>query len=407
MTRLPFRDAFLLPKGIYLDGNSLGPLSLAAHRAVERRLRQWEHHAVTAWDEWVGLSERLAPALARLVGAHPDEVIPTGGTTANLHALLAGLYRPEGRRRDVVALARDFPSDLYALRSWTERAGGRLRLVGDPDGPRETVDEAEIEAALDETVALAWLPVVLYRSGQRLDTARLTRATHDAGALAGWDAAHSIGALPHALHDEGVDAAVWCSYKYLNAGPGAPGGLFLHRRHHHRAPGLPGWWGYDKDRQFEMRPEFTPARGAGAWQVGTPSVLALAGLEGGLALFEELEIEEVRARSLALTDRLMAAVSERLPELEIVTPREPARRGGHVALRHPDARGLSLVLRERNVIPDFRPPDLLRLAPVALYTTDDEVDAAVDVLRAVLDDGSYRTARGDEDAIEPGSGRVP
>jgi kynureninase len=393
VTRLPLRDSFLLPRGIYMDGNSLGPLSLAARAAIERRLRQWEHHAVAAWDEWVGLAERLSPSLARLVGAHPDEVIATGGTTVNLHALLAGLYRPEGARRDILALGHEFPSDLYALRAWAERHGGALRTVGDA----EVVDEAEIEAAMDGRVALVWLPVVGYRSGQRFDTARLTTAAHAAGALIGWDAAHSIGAVPHDLHAEGADAAVWCSYKYLNAGPGAPGGLYLHRRHHDATPGLPGWWGHEKASQFAMRRDFTAAAGAAGWQIGTPSVLALAGLQGALALFEELSIEEVRARSLELTERLIAAVDELLPEVEVVTPREPARRGGHVALRHERAAGLSRALRARGVVPDFRPPDLLRLAPVALYTLEPEVDAAVGAVRAVLDEGAHLQAP-DEDA---------
>jgi kynureninase len=397
VTGLPLRDSFVLPRGVYLDGNSLGPLSLAARSAIERRLRQWQHHAVAAWDDWLDLAERLAPSLARLVGAQPDEVVATGGTTINLHALLAGLYRPDGGRRDVLALAHEFPSDLHALRSWTERHGGRLRTVG----AGEVVDEAEIEAALDERVALVWLPVVAYRSGQRLATARLTAAAHAAGARIGWDAAHSIGAMPHDLHAEGADAAVWCSYKYLNAGPGAPGGLFLHRRHHDVVPGLPGWWGHEKATRFAMRPDFTAAAGAAGWQIGTPSVLALAGLEGALALFEDVAIEEVRARSLRLTERLIAGVDARLPELEVVTPREPARRGGHVALRHPEAGALSRALRARDVVPDFRPPDLLRLAPVALYTLEEEVDAAVDALRAVLDEGPRR------DPETTGAGRVP
>jgi kynureninase len=377
------REAFLLPQGIYLDGNSLGPASLAAHAALERRFRQWQHRAVTGWEEWFGLAERLAPALARLVGAHPDEVVPTGGITVNLHALLAGFYRPEGKRRVIVASAHEFPSDLYALRSWTERLGGELRLVGGG----EVIDEAEIEAALDASVALAWLPVVGYRSGQRFDVPRLTRAAHAVGALAGWDAAHSIGALPHAFHDDGVDVAVWCSYKYLNAGPGAPGGLFVHRRHHDRSPGLPGWWGYRKDEQFALRPEFVPADGAAGWQIGTPSILALAGLEGALALFEEVGIDEVRSRSLELTERLIAALEASTPELTIVTPRAAERRGGHVALRHPEAARLSRALRARGVVPDHRPPDLLRLAPVAFYTLDDEIDRVVAVLRELLDGG--------------------
>jgi len=386
MSGLPLREAFLLPTGVYFDGNSLGPLSWAAHAAVERRMRQWHHHGVAAWDEWIGLAERLAPALARLVGATADEVIPTGGITVNLHAVLAGLYRPAGRRRHIVALAHEFPSDLYALRSWTERHDAELRLVGSGD---EIVDEAEIEAALDDEVALAWLPVVTYRAGQRLDVARLTRAAHGAGALAGWDAAHSIGAVPHAFHDDGADVAVWCSYKYLNAGPGAPGGLFLHRRHHGRPPGLPGWWGHERASQFEMRPDFTPEPGAAGWQMGTPSILALAGLEGALAMFEEVRIDEVRERSLRLTRRLIDAVDRALPELQVVTPRDDERRGGHVALRHEHAGGLSRALRARDVVADFRRPDLLRLAPVALYNDEDEIDTVVRTLRDIVDEGAH------------------
>jgi kynureninase len=389
--RLPRLDAFALPRGVYLDGNSLGPLPHAAQAAIERRLRQWQHHGVAAWDDWFGLAERLAPALARLVGAEPTEVIPTGSITVNLHQLLATLYRPEDGRRDLLATALDFPTDAYALRSWAERGGGRLRLVPSRDG--RTIDARDVEAALDEGgVALMLLPVVLYRSGQLLSVRRLTAAAHAAGALALWDAAHSIGALPHALHDDGVDAAVWCSYKYVNAGPGAPGGLFLHRRHHHLAPGLQGWWGHDKATQFAMALDFTKADGAGALQLGTPSILAMAGLEGALAIFEEVGIERVRERSLELTTRLIDAVDTQLPELRVLTPRSRAERGGHVALGHPEARGLTLALRARGVIADHRPPDVLRMAPVALYTTDDDVDRAVAALRQVLDTGAHLQA---------------
>jgi len=381
------RAAFLLPQGVYMNGNSLGPLSLAAQSAVERRMRQWQHSAVEAWDEWFALAERLSPALARLVGAQPAEVIATGTTTGNLHAALAGLYRPAGRRRHVLALASDFPSDLYALKSWTDRHGAELRLVGaatDGSDPPEVVAEAEIEAALSDEIALVWLPVVSYRAGQRFDTARLTAAAHQAGALVGWDAAHSIGALPHALHDEGADVAVWCSYKYLNGGPGAPGGLFLHQRHHERMPGLPGWWGHEPASRFGMRPSFQAASGAAGWQTSTPSVLALAGLQGALALFEEVTVEEVRARSLLLTDRLIAALDKSAPEVELVTPREHRRRGGHVTVRHEAAGAISVALRERGVVPDHRPPDLLRFAPVAMYTTEEEVDRTVEALHDVL-----------------------
>lgn len=379
------REAFLLPRGIYLDGNSLGPLTYAAQAATERRLKQWQHLAVSGWDEWFELAERLSPALARLVGANPLEVIATGSITTNLHALLSTFYKPEETRRNLLATSLDFPSDLYALASWAARLGGELRLIPSRDG--HTLHEDDIAAAFTPDIALAVLPTVLYRSGQLLNVERVTRQAHESGALIGWDAAHSVGALPHDFHAAKVDFAVWCSYKYLNAGPGAPGGLFVHERHFDRTPGLPGWWGHDKATQFEMAPEFHKASGAGAYQLGTPSILALAGLEGALALFEEVSIEAVRARSLELTDYLIALTDDHLPECTLRTPREHQKRGGHVALEHPHAQHLSLALRARRIIPDYRPPNLLRLAPVALYTTEAELEETVRVLRELLDDG--------------------
>ena len=374
---------------MYLEGNSLGVLPIAAQAAIERRLRQWQVHGVSAWDDWFGLAERLSPSLARLVGAHADEVIATGSITTNLHQLLATLHRPEAGRRDALATELDFPTDLYALRSWAERGGGRLRLVRSRDGHR--IEPADVEAELEAGgVATMLLPVVAYRSGQRFDVGRLTATAHAAGALVLWDAAHSIGAMPHALHDDGVDGAVWCSYKYVSAGPGAPGGIFLHRRHEHCAPGLPGWWGHEKATQFEMTPTFTPAAGAARLQMGTPPILALAGLEGALALFEEIGIEALRERSLSLTDALWTLLEAGVPEVRIVTPRLHAERGGHLALAHPHARAIVGALRRRSVITDFRPPDLVRMAPAALYTSDQDLELAVAALRELLDAGEHR-----------------
>ena len=217
------RDAFLLPRGIYLDGNSLGPLTYGAQAASERRLKQWQHLAVGGWDEWFGLAERLSPALARLVGAKPEEVIATGSITSNLHALLATFYRPEGSH-DATCWrpAWIFPATSTPYAAWAERLGGTLKLIPSRDG--HTLHDDDVRAAFTPDIALAVLPTVLYRSGQLLEVEAVTRHAHDAGALIGWDAAHSIGALPHAFHDAGVDFGVWCSYKYLNAGPGAPGG---------------------------------------------------------------------------------------------------------------------------------------------------------------------------------------
>ena len=382
------RDNFLLPKGIYLDGNSLGPLSYAAQAAMERRIRQWQYYAVNAWEEWFALAESLSPALARLVGAHSDEVIATGSLTSNLHALLATFYQPQGQRRALLASALDFPSDLYALRAWAERMQAELKLIPSRDG--HTLHPDDIQQALrDPQIALAVLPTVLYRSGQGLDVAAISAQARANGVLMAWDAAHSIGAIPHHFHDDGVDFAVWCSYKYLNAGPGAPAGLFVHRRHAARRPALPGWWGSDKASQFAMEPEFSPAQGAGAYQIGTPSIVALAGLEGALALFEDLDIAQLRQRSLELTDYFIALADEKLPECTLRSPRDPQQRGGHVALEHPEAARLSLALRAKHITADYRAPNLLRFAPVALYNTEAELVSTVQTLRELLDSKAY------------------
>jgi kynureninase len=230
---------------------------------------------------------------------------------------------------------------------------------------------------------------VLYGSGQLLEVAAITATAKRRGIVIGWDAAHSIGALPHDFHADEVDFAVWCSYKYLNAGPGGPGGLFVHRKHHQLTPGLPGWWGHEKTTQFAMSPSFTKAEGASAYQISTPSILALAGLEGALAIFEEVGIEQVRARSLELTDHLIELIDATLPECRVRTPRETSARGGHVALEHPEAQLLSLALRERRIVPDFRPPTVVRFAPVALYNNEDELDHTAAVLRQLLDTGDH------------------
>ena len=381
------RESFLLPAEIYLDGNSLGPLPRAAQSAVERKLLQWQSFAVSGWSEWFELAESFSPTLARLIGARPQEVCATGGLTINLHALMATFYRPTGSRRDLLATELDFPSDLYALQAWAERAGADLKLIASRDG--YTLHPDDIESCLTEDVAIALLPTVLYRSGQLLDVAAITARAKEAGIIAGWDAAHSIGCIPHDFHEAGVDFAVWCSYKYLNAGPGAPGGLFVHERHHRIRPGMPGWWGHDKLSQFELRTDFTPAAGACRFQIGTPSILALAGLEGALEVFDEVDIRELRQRSLELTDHLILRTDKTLPEFSVVTPRSHRDRGGHVALRQVEARRISLALRRRGIVADHRPPDLLRLAPVALYNTEAELDAAVDALRELLDTESY------------------
>jgi kynureninase len=398
-----FRDRFYLPgERVYMDGNSLGLLSRDAEASLLHALDQWRTLGVEGWFDaeppWYWMGERLGALQAGLVGALPDELVVTGSITVNLHALLATFYRPEGRRTKIVADALDFPSDVYALQSWLHLnnldPAEHLVLVPSRDG--RTIDEDDIIQAMDaDDVALVWLPSVLYRGGQLLDIPRLTREAHARGLLIGFDCAHSAGSVPHALHDWDVDFGVWCTYKYLNAGPGAVGTLYVHQRHFDRLPGLTGWWGCDKARQFEMAHTFCQAGVAGAWQISTPSVLGAAALYGSLTMFEEAGIDRIREKSLDLTGYLMYLADEILAPLgiRVGTPREPARRGGHVALEHPDARELTQALLASGVVPDFRAPNVIRLAPVALYTRYVDVWRTVATLREIVVSGSRELAR--------------
>ncbi|MFO7245279.1 MAG: kynureninase [Bacillota bacterium] len=388
-----FRRRFYTRDGVlYMDGNSLGLLSRDAEAAVQSALAAWRDQAVEGWtgapEPWFTMAERVAARQAALVGAAPDEVAVTGSTTANLHHLLLALYRPRGRRTRLVGDVLNFPSDLYALEAQVRRAGldpsRDLILVGDRDG---LLDEDDLIAAMDERAAVAVFSSVLYRSGQLLDMARLAAAARERGVLIGFDLSHSVGVVPHRLSDWGVDFAVWCNYKYVNGGPGTVAGLYLNRRHHGLVPPLTGWWGSDKRRQFEMLSTFVPAEGAAAWQVSTPPILSLAPLEAAVGILEEAGIERIRAKSLALTEFLLDLVDRHLAGFgfRVGTPREPHRRGGHVALRHPDGARIAAALRLYGVVPDFRPPDVIRLAPSPLYTRFEDVWLVVRRLRAMME----------------------
>jgi kynureninase len=393
-----FRDRFYVPPDtIYLDGNSLGLLSRDAEASVLQALDAWRRQAIDGWmagaQPWFWTGETLGGLQADLVGALPEEVVVTGAITQNLHALLATFFQPSAGRTKIVADALDFPSDVYALQSWLRLRGldptDHLVLVPTRDG--RTIDEDDVIAAMTPDVALVWLPTVLYRSGQLLDVERLAREARARGILLGLDLAHSAGGVPHRLHEWNVDFGVWCTYKYLNAGPGAVGSLYVHQRHFGRTPGLAGWWGSDKDRQFDMALEFSAAAGAGAWQISTPAVLGAASLYGSLAMFREAGLGAIRAKSLELTGYLMYLADELLMPLgfSVGTPRQPGRRGGHVALEHPDAMRIARALRARNVVPDFRQPNVIRLAPVALYTTYAEVWQAVQTIAEVVGSGAH------------------
>ncbi len=390
-----FRSEFCGPAGqVYLDGNSLGLLSHRAESAAQRVLREWSALGIGGWTDaptpWVSLSESIAGQLAPLLGAGADQICVTGSTTSNLHQLLATLFDPaHTSRRLILGDALNFPSDAHATTSHLRLRGldpaGHYREVPSRDG--RTLVEDDIVAAFTPDVQLAVLPAVLFTSGQPLDVARLTREAHARGIVIGFDCSHSIGAVPHAFDADGVDFAFWCSYKYLNAGPGAVGGLYLNRRHHARPPGLAGWWGVKLDRRFAMSHAHEPAPGAAALHVGTPHLLSVAPLQGSLELFVAAGgIAPLRAKSLALTSWLIQLADTHLAPLgfTVVTPREPARRGGHVSLAHPEAWRICQALKVAGVVPDFRPPDIVRLAPTAFYNSYTDVVAAIDRLQHIV-----------------------
>ncbi|MEF8775646.1 MAG: kynureninase [Haloarculaceae archaeon] len=397
-----FRERFAVPGDLYLDGNSLGPLSDAVEASLERAVTEWRDLGIDGWTEadrpWFRYGESLGADLAPLVGARPEEAVVANTTTVNIHTLVGTFLDARGDRPPgVLVNDLDFPSDHYAIRAQLRQRGldpdEHLHVVESRDG--RTVAEADIVAALeDREVGIVFMPSVLYRSGQLLDVDRITRAAHEHHALAGFDLAHSVGVVPHDLTEIGVDFAVWCSYKYLNAGPGAIAGLYVAEQHQSTMPALTGWWGHEKQTQFDMQPEFTPAGTAGAWQIGTVPVLSAAPLAGSLELVHEAGIEQVRSKSLALTDYLIHLVDEHLGNQAVTvgTPRNHARRGGHVALEHPAAEGVSAVLRDRDVVVDYRPPNIVRVCPAPLYTRFQDVWEFLTELREVLAEGAYEDA---------------
>jgi kynureninase len=397
----PFRDRFYrLPGVIYMDGNSLGLLSRDGEETLLRVLEEWKDKSIRGWTEgevpWVWYGERIGCMMAGLVGAQPEEVVVTGSTTINIHTLVATFYSPEGRRTKILADELNFPSDLYALSAQIRLRGGDperdLILVESGDG--RYMEEEDIIDAMDNGVALALLPSVYYRSGQLLDMELLTGEAHDRGIIMGFDCSHSVGVVPHRFDEWGVDFALWCNYKYLNGGPGCTAALYVNRRHLGVQPGLAGWWGHEKGTQFDMNIEFTPASTAGAWQIGTIPMLSSAPIEGALHLTLEAGMEEIRRKSLNLTGYLIFLIDELLTQppynFKVGTPRTPERRGGHVALEHPtEAYRIAEALKDRGVLPDFRPPNIIRLAPVPLYTSYHDVWRVVEHLREIMDNEEY------------------
>lgn len=391
---------FIPPNTIYMDGNSLGLLSRDGEEALLRVLDQWKYLGIDGWmdekNSWFYYGEKLGKLQAPLVGARQDEVIVTGSTTVNLHTLVGTFYHPLGSKTKILADELNFPSDIYALKSQIKLKNldpaDHLVLVKSKNG--RLIEEEDIIALMKELgneIALILLPAVYYRSGQLLDMKLLTAKAREKDIPIGFDCSHSIGAIPHNFNSWDVDFAIWCNYKHLNGGPGATASLYINKKHFARSPSLTGWWGYRKDKQFDMLLDFEQADGAGGWQISSPQILSTAPLEGSLQIFSEAGIENVREKSLKLTAYLIyliekSGLTEAPYNYHVGTPREDKRRGGHVAIEHNNAASITKALKERGIIPDFRPPSIIRLAPVALYNTFYEVWQVVQCLKEIIDE---------------------
>ena len=400
-----YADEFYKKQGqIYLDGNSLGLLSKRAEQSVLTMLNSWKDYGIDGWTNgehpWFYFSEKLSAMCAPLIGAKSEEVILTGSTTTNLHQLLATFFKPTAARYKILADELNFPSDLYAIASQIALHNlpeSSMQLVKSEDGQTITT-EAIIEAMTDD-VAVAVLPAVLYRSGQVLDLKAITEAAHERGILVGFDLCHSIGSVSHHLHEIGADFAFWCNYKHLNGGPGSVAGLYVHEKHFGTAPGLAGWFGSAKEKQFDLDVTITAAPHAGAYQIGTPHILSLAPVEGALSLFEEAGIEAVREKSLALTQFMMDCIEQELPNTFTFGNPLDDTRGGHLFLVHDEAARICKTLKENGVIPDFRAPNGIRLAPVALYNSFEEVWQSVQILKDIVTNKTYEKYENKRDII--------
>jgi kynureninase len=393
------RDEFVIPPwpgGIppewaYLAGNSLGLQPRAARAAVEDELGEWGRLGVEGWFEsrepWLEYAGSLRASVGRLVGAAADEIVVMNTLTVNLHLLMASFYRPTTERFRILIDDTAFPSDSYAVQSQAalhglDPAAAVVRVPA--DGVLDAVER------VGDSLALALLPGVNYLTGGVLDVLGITEAVHRVGAVAGWDMAHAIGNVPVSLHDAGADFAVWCHYKYVNGGPGAPGGAFVHERHGRdlELPRLAGWWGNDPAVRFRMEPGFVPRPGAEGWAVSTPPVLAFAPLRASLEQFDRVGLDALRGRSQRLTGYLEELLDEvaRSRQMAMITPRDPALRGCQLSVSCDGARPLAARLRsDHGVVCDFREPDVLRFAPVPLYNTYDECRRAAVAMLDVLE----------------------
>lgn len=406
-----YRDKFYMPHAekercAYFCGNSLGLQPKGARDAVAEEFEQWATLGVDAHFEgrnpWFSYHEILSAPMARVVGAKESEVVCMGSLTNNLHLLFVSFYRPTAERFKIISEGKMFPSDRYLLETQVQHHGldpDEAILEIHPRSGESLIREEDILKAIEENadeLALVFLGGVNYFTGQLFNMQKLTEAAHDAGAIAGFDLAHAAGNVALQLHDWNVDFAAWCSYKYLNGSPGNVAAIYIHEQHGNNVdlPRFGGWWGHDKDRRFLMESGFRPMKGAEGWQLSNAPVFSMAILKSSLEIFDAAGMSALREKSLQLTGYLefvIDSLAAELPDagLRIITPRDPAQRGGQISLLI-DGRERDVFdqLTASGIITDFREPCMIRLAPVPLYNSFEDVFAFGEVLRGILARGA-------------------
>jgi kynureninase len=384
-----FRDKFYFPRAkdgsdaIYLSGHSLGLQPRRVREYIEQELKDWQDLGVEGHfrghNPWVSYHHTLTDQTARLVGAKPVEVVVMNSLTVNLHLMMVSFYRPTAQRHKIVIEGSAFPSDQYAVKSHIRSRGyhpDESLLEITPRPGESTIREEDIQSLIareGHLIALIMLGGVNYATGQAFNMEAITAAGHKKGCIVGFDLAHAAGNLRLNLHDWNVDFAVWCSYKYLNGGPGCIAGCFVHERHASEVslPRYAGWWGHDEKTRFQMGPDFRPTPGADGWQLSNPSILSMAALRASMDIFDEAGIARLREKSVSLTGYLESLLEHYASDrFSMITPRDPERRGAQLSLRIVNhGRALCDRLAGEGVICDWREPDILRVAPVPLYNS--------------------------------------
>lgn len=393
-----FRNRFYIKEDeIYMDGNSLGLMSKDAEKSLMRVIDEWKNLGINGWSNaeipWFYFSKELSKLMAPLVGAEEDEITIHSSTTVNIHAMISTFFKPDRKKNKILVDSLNFPTDRYAVESQLllKNLDPKEYLVVVESKDERTFDEKDIVEKMTDEIVLVFLPSVLYRSGQLLDMKFLTDEAHKRGIIIGFDCCHSVGVVPHYLSKWEVDFAVWCNYKYLNVGPGGPATIYINKKHFNKEPGLAGWHGYVQEKQFDLLDEFESANNAGGWQMGTPHMLSMAPLEGSLKIFNEAGIENLREKSLKITKYMMYLIDNELSQYGFIVgnPRDDKRRGGHVALEHDEAVRINAALKDMGVIPDYRRPNVIRLAPVPLYVSYHDVWLVIQKIKEIMDNKIY------------------